>query len=90
MSFGDPVKGRADTDEKKRKIMLRLLRAWRASPELRLGQLISNANAPHYHEAITVRVSDAQMRALEGAARKAGTKLSTWARETLLAAAGAA
>ena len=39
---------------------------------------------------ITVRVSDAQMRVLEGAARKAGTKLSTWARETLLAAAGAA
>lgn len=37
------VRGRADTIPKKLAIMERLLDAWLAHPELRLGQLIENA-----------------------------------------------
>ena len=36
-------KGRAETDEQKKAVMAKLLKAWKASPLQRLGQLLSNA-----------------------------------------------
>lgn len=36
------IKGRAYTTFEKRELIIRLLNAWIGSPELRLGQLLSN------------------------------------------------
>jgi hypothetical protein len=37
------MKGRAETDKQKKDVMDKLLKAWKASPLQRLGQLLSNA-----------------------------------------------
>jgi len=42
-----PVKGRADTDEKKRVVIDRILTVWKRNPHLRLGQLLVNLTLPN-------------------------------------------
>ncbi len=37
-----PPPGRADTDDKKRVILERVLTIWKKNPQLRLGQLVVN------------------------------------------------
>lgn len=41
-----PIPGRAQTPGEKRAVVERLYAAWLAAPELRLGQLITNALLP--------------------------------------------
>lgn len=43
MRSAQPVKGRAETNDEKCRVVLRLLAAWQKEPKLRLGQLIHNA-----------------------------------------------
>ncbi len=44
------LKGRASTEEDKRRVLNMILAAWLKAPDLRLGQLLANWNEPNHYD----------------------------------------